>query len=144
MKGTKEVKTTVDMSNDTIITKKYGNLVAPVPTMPKLSTIDGFMGGYQLLDYDLAEYVAKYELDVVVVEDVDFEDIILIENDRIKRILVDDIKPGTTIELKSRSDEKEVRADVEDIVVYDDELYIVSKKGELITTYNFLESCQNN
>lgn len=140
MNGTKE--TTVDMNNDTIITKKYGNLVDPVPTIPKLSTIDGFMGDYQLLDYDLAEYAAKYELDVVVINEVDFEDIILIENDRIKHILVDDIRPGMTVELRSRADGTEVRAEVEDVLVYDDELYIVTKQGEFITTYDFPGHCQ--
>ena len=145
MKGTKETKTTkttVDMSNDAIITKKYGNLVDPVPTIPKLSTIDGFMGDYQLLDYDLAEYAATYELDVVIIDEVDFENIILIENDRIKHILVDDVRPGMTVELRSRADGTEVRAEIEDVSVYDDELYIVTKQGKFITTYDFPGHCQ--
>lgn len=143
MKGTKETKKeTYDMSNDAVITKKYGNLVDPVQMRPRLSNIDGFMGDYQLLDYDLAEYAAKYELDVVVINEVDFEDIILIENDRIKHILVDDIRPGMTVELRSRADGTEVRAEVEDVLVYDDELYIVTKHGKFITTYDFPGHCQ--
>ena len=142
MKKTNEKKGTKNMADDTVITKKYGNLVDPVQMRPRLSNIDGFMGDYQLLDYDLAEYAAKYELDVIIVNEVDFENIILIENDRIKHILADDMRPGMTVELRSRADGTEVRAEVEDVLVYDDELYIVTKQGEFITTYDFPGHCQ--
>ena len=135
------------VDTDVEMTRKYGSQLQPLPTRNiKLSeVIENAFGNYDVLACDLVDYAKENDLDVVVPQTMDLDSIYYNDNGVARRISANQIKRGMEISIPCVVDDeiKNIKGMVEEIALKDEELYIVTNRGELISTFDIEERSQS-